>query len=91
MPVSTCVASKPGLDGEHALEAREQQAGADEQHERERDLRGDEHAAHHARAARLAVPERPSSRKAWLRFMCRRLEDRNEPDEQRQERARGRA
>ena len=37
-----------GIDREHGAEAREQQSGADEQHEGERDLRGSEQAAQSA-------------------------------------------
>ena len=51
MPVMTWLASKPGLHAEDALEAGEQQPGADEQHEGERDLRRHEHAPRDARAA----------------------------------------
>ena len=51
---------------------------------RERDLRGDEHARATTRAPRPAVPERPSSRNAWLRFMLPQAEDRHQADEHRE-------
>ena len=45
------IGDKARLNRQHFAEAGEQQAGADEQHERERDLRDDERAAERARAA----------------------------------------
>ena len=36
------------------------------------------------RAPRLAVPERPSSRKLWLRFMLPEAQNREQPDQDRQ-------
>ena len=45
------VGSEPGIDSQHAAEAREQQAGADEQDEGERDLRHDQRPAQRPRAA----------------------------------------
>ncbi len=44
------VGLEAGIDGEHALKAREEQARAGEQHERERHLRDDEAAPQQARA-----------------------------------------
>ena len=40
---------EPGIDGAEVDEAREQQAGADEEHHRDRDLAHDERAPHAAR------------------------------------------
>ena len=73
---------EPGLDGEDALEAGEQQAGADEQHERERDLRGHEQRARTARAAPARRAAAPFFAEAWLRFMRRTAEDRDQADEE---------
>ena len=51
-PVKTPSARKPGIDGEDAIEAGQQQAGADQQHQRERHLPGHQHTAHRERAVR---------------------------------------
>ena len=51
-----------GIDLQHVAEAREQQAGADQQHEGEGHLGHDQRAAQRARAARRPSPLRPSSR-----------------------------
>ncbi len=45
------VRPEAGVDGQHALKAGEEQAGAGQQHERERHLRDDEAAPQQARAA----------------------------------------
>ena len=53
VPVNTFAGPEAGIDRQDAIEAGQQHAGADQQHQREGDLAGDEHAAHQPRAAAL--------------------------------------
>ena len=43
--------AEAGIDGEQLTEAGEEQPGADEEHERQRDLKGDQRAPHEAGSA----------------------------------------
>src|SRR5262245_34584274 len=72
----------PRVDGQHALETGEQKSCADEQHEGERHLRGDERAAHQPRAARrrsrpAVIPERLAE------IEMKQADHRNQADQQR--------
>ena len=88
-PSSTRSATKPGSTSQHAREAREQQPGAEQQHEGEGHLGHDQRAAQ-ARARRGRRSSlRPSSRSTPLGFARERARERHEahhdPDRERED------